>query len=408
MSDSKMICVTCKQLVAPAGQLLTGNYSLLIKNGVFIDIVEGDNDVTKSADQHYSAELVTPGFIDIHHHGMGGASDLVDFWKHPEYSQNNFPKSGVTSFLATMVYPKDADAAGTEETIQKIENIVGRTDGRGAVCEGINGEGPIVNDLGGLPSSDTAMSIPEFQALLDKMPSCKLMTISPHVDVKSGYQRIKLLLERGIVPSLGHDREATEQEILGALRLAPSTQFHITHLCNVCNFHHRTPSLVNFGLTEEFPRIPDYEGLQQTPTIEVIGDLRHVHAMTISAILKARHFSNIAFISDCTAESKPGEKVSYNNREMQVSEDGKCLYISGTNTLAGSCCSVMDAFLSLVDVFNVNIAEAVAMVSETPARIAKLDHVGKIEVGRRADLLLFDDKLKLQKTLIAGEVVYSV
>ncbi|XP_070555715.1 N-acetylglucosamine-6-phosphate deacetylase-like [Ptychodera flava] len=400
-------CISCNQLVLPGGKLREGDLRILIENDIIKDIIIGENESTKAAEKHYSAALVTPGFIDIHHHGMGGDRDLVNFWKNPEYSQKRFPEYGVTSFLATMVYPRDAKSAGTFETIETVERIVGKTDGNpGAVCEGINGEGPIVNDFGGLPESEVEMPIPEFRALLDMMPSCKIMTISPRIDAKSGYQRIKLLLERGIVPSLGHDRAATQEEILGALRLQPSTQFHITHLFNVCSFHHRTPSLVNFGLTEDFPSLPEYEGLQP-PTVEVIGDLRHVHAMTISTLLKARHFSNVAFISDCTAKPEPGAEIIYNSRKMQVSEDGKCLFISGTKTLAGSCCSVMDAFRSLVKVLNVDVAQAAAMVSETPAKIAKLDHIGKIEPNKRADLLLFDGDLILQKTLVAGKVVYS-
>ena len=41
-------------------------------------------------------------------------------------------------------------------------------------------------------------------------------------------------------------------------------------------------------------------------------------------------------------------------------------------------------------------------------RIAKLDDsIGKIQVGRRADLLLFDDALNLQQTFVFGKPVYT-
>ena len=49
-----------------------------------------------------------------------------------------------------------------------------------------------------------------------------------------------LLDYRGILPALGHDRVASEGEILGALAVAPAQQrMHITHLFNVSSFHHR-------------------------------------------------------------------------------------------------------------------------------------------------------------------------
>ena len=38
---------------------------------------------------------------------------------------------------------------------------------------------------------------------------------------------------------------------------------------------YRSPSLVNFGLMEQFPSLPSYSGLL-SPTIELIGDLAHV------------------------------------------------------------------------------------------------------------------------------------
>ena len=45
---------------------------------------------------------------------------------------------------------------------------------------------------------------------------------------------------RGILPALGHDRVASESEILGALAVSPPGHtMHITHLFNVSSFNHR-------------------------------------------------------------------------------------------------------------------------------------------------------------------------
>lgn len=88
-------------------------------------------------------------------------------------------------------------------------------------------QGPIVQDLGGLPPSDTAMpldrsehwkivipethnrsfpdythclSLPDspmrFEELLDSIPDLKMMTISPHLEAAGGYQRTRALLSR--------------------------------------------------------------------------------------------------------------------------------------------------------------------------------------------------------------------
>lgn len=96
-----------------------------------------------------------------------------------------------------------------------------------------------MNDLGAMPPTKNDMPLSEFESLLDAMPHLRAMTISPHLEAKGNYARIRALLKRGVVPALGHDRVASESEILGALACSPDRQMHITHLFNVCSFHHR-------------------------------------------------------------------------------------------------------------------------------------------------------------------------
>jgi len=123
--------------------------------------------------------------------------------------------------------------------LNTLESHVGLVDREGAVLEGIHSERPIITDLGGLPGSYNEMTSDEFKRILEKMHHLKIMTISPHAEASNDYKRIKCLLKRGVVPALGHDKQATEDEILAALSLGETQQFHLTHLFNVCSFHHR-------------------------------------------------------------------------------------------------------------------------------------------------------------------------
>ncbi len=99
-------------------------------------------------------------------------------------------------------------------------------------------QGPVVHDLGAMPPTDSDISLEDFERLVDSIPGLKVMTISPHLEAARGYERIRALVKRGVVPALGHDRVATEAEIVGALACS-SERMHITHLFNVCSFHHR-------------------------------------------------------------------------------------------------------------------------------------------------------------------------
>lgn len=91
-----------------------------------------------------------------------------------------------------------------------------------------------------MPATDSNMSLVQFEELLDAIPLLKVMTISPHLEAAVDYQRLKALVKRGVVPALGHDMVATEAEVLGALACGNNgKKMHITHLFNVCSFHHR-------------------------------------------------------------------------------------------------------------------------------------------------------------------------
>jgi len=49
---------------------------------------------------------------------------------------------------------------------------------------------------------------------------------------------------------------------------------------------------------------------------------------------------------------------------------------------------------------------ALVMASETPARLLGLEDVGRLEAGRRADLVLLSPGLEVEETVVGGRPVY--
>ncbi|XP_065176076.1 N-acetylglucosamine-6-phosphate deacetylase-like [Sycon ciliatum] len=382
------------------------------QDGRIADVALGDDawKIREEAKYHQDSvlvegELLVPGFVDIHTHGLGGTADAVDYWTVPGFTQKHLASMGTTSFLASVVFQKDQSHMAT--VLKHLLPRIGEQ-GHGAILEGIHAEGPCVHDLGAMPDRGEVPSPEWLREWIDNLPPgvLKMMTISPRVEAAVGYARLKCLLENSVLPALGHDRVASEDDILGALKCCPERRLHITHLYNVSNFHHRLPSLVNFGLVERFPDLPQYSGLSP-PTVELIGDLAHVHPLTVKCTLSARHPSNIAFISDAIALPEANRRTAYAGRHLVVSSDAKTVKLEGTDTLAGSCASLLETFRNLVNVLGVSEEDASSMLSTTPARIVGLEHVGKIEVGRRADFLLLDKNYELKQTVIAGRLAYT-
>ena len=60
--------------------------------------------------------------------------------------------------------------------------------------------------------------------------------------------------------------------------------------------------------------------------------------------------------------------IIYFLHSVIVSSDCKTMLLKGTNTLAGSCVSMLDIFHNLVNKLNVPIPQAVRMLAENPAK----------------------------------------
>jgi len=81
--------------------------------------------------------------------------------------------------------------------------------------------------------------------------------------------------------------------------------------------------------------------------------------------------------------------------------DGICRDDNGT--LAGTALDMATAVRNAVSMLGLDVAEAARMASEYPAEFLKLGHeLGRIAPGYRANLVLVDDDLKVQKTWIDG------
>ncbi len=60
----------------------------------------------------------------------------------------------------------------------------------------------------------------------------------------------------------------------------------------------------------------------------------------------------------------------------------------------------------MVETAGVPLAEAVRMMTATPARILGVnDRKGSLQVGKDADIILFDDHIRVARTLIGGKTV---
>ena len=62
----------------------------------------------------------------------------------------------------------------------------------------------------------------------------------------------------------------------------------------------------------------------------------------------------------------------------------------------------------MVKLAEVKLVDAVKMASLTPARIIKRDVTkGSIAAGKDADIIIFDEDINVQRTIIGGKTVFE-
>ena len=76
-------------------------------------------------------------------------------------------------------------------------------------------------------------------------------------------------------------------------------------------------------------------------------------------------------------------------------------------TLAGSILCMNDAVKNAMDYFHIDIIKAVRLASLNPAKSIKVDdQLGSIAVGKLADIIIFDEQVRLKHAFVNGKLIY--
>jgi N-acetylglucosamine-6-phosphate deacetylase len=78
--------------------------------------------------------------------------------------------------------------------------------------------------------------------------------------------------------------------------------------------------------------------------------------------------------------------------------------------LYGSASPITKGVGHMMEVTNCTLAEAIQMASTNQAKLYGLIDRGTLEIGKRADIILFtldDFKVNIQQTFVEGELVYK-
>ena len=326
------------------------------------------------------ASLFSPGLIDLQVNGGWG----VEVTPNPADIDHISRKSlttGVTAWLPTVVtsaaasYPPFFAAWGQHDA------------GAGAVPQGYHLEGPFITiEKKGAHNPDFIAAASEdlFQSWLQQ-DSIALVTLAPDRD--DATRRIRELVARGILVSMGHTNATYEQFVAGIDAGARKA----THLFNaMTSIHHRAPGAMVATMVDD--RV----------TAGLIPDGVHSHPATVRLAIRTKGFDGIVIVSDMMAACgmRPGT-YPLGSKTVIVDDESARL---ADGTLAGSILTMDKALRNLVDWSECTPAEAIHMMTAVPARLLSDASRGRLVVGARADIAVWDDALQPVATMVGGEL----
>ncbi len=333
---------------------------------------------------------IAPGLIDGQTHG-GSGFDYMTASEEEIVSVLRWEASrGVTGVLPTVATASLEDLLGM---ISRLKQVARQKPEGAARILGIHQEGPYVNPSkrGAQPAEHIRNpDIREMAQILEAADGLiRIVTLAP--ELPGGLEFVRYLSAQGVMPSIGHS-EATYDEVMAA---ADAGLKRATHLYNgMSRFDHRDPGAVGAVLVSD------------AIYAELILDGKHIHPAAAKLALRAKGAGRIVLVTDSTqaAGLPDGVYIRPGNRKIIV-KDGEARLESGS--LAGSVLTLDRAVANAVGFMDISLPQALDLASRTAAESTGLqDQTGSLEPGKGADIIIVDDNMTVEATLVMGQVVY--
>lgn len=371
--------------------------SVLITGDTITAVGEGNIVATDAVEIDARGRYVTPGFIDIHVHG-GGGHDFMDgtetaFLKIAE----THVKYGTTSMLPTTL---TSETQGLLDTLTVYEEAT-QKNVRGSQFLGMHLEGPYfaMNQRGAQDPRYIRDPDPEeYKAVIAHSSSIRRWSAAP--ELKGAIAFAHYLKEKGILPALAHT-DAVYEEVIEAFDNGYTLA---THLYSGMSGVTRRNAFRYAGAVESAFLIDEMD-------VEIIADGVHLPAPLLKLVYKIKGADRTALITDAmrAAGMPPGESIlgHYKNGLRVIVEDDVAK-LPDRSAFAGSVATADRLVRNMITLADVPVADAVRMMTSTPARIVGVaDRKGSLMKGKDADIVIFDDKVNIDTTIIKGKVVYT-
>lgn len=371
--------------------------SVLIRDGKIAALSEGNLVATDATEIDAHGKFIAPGFIDIHVHG-GGGHDFMDanetaFLKIAE----THARYGTTAMLPTTL---TSERSGLFETLDIYEQAV-KKNTNGAQFLGMHLEGPYfaLSQRGAQDPRYIRDPDPEeYKAVIAHSSSIRRWSAAP--ELKGAIEFGRYLCQHGILAAVAHT-DAIYEEVIEAFDNGYSLA---THLYSAMSGVTRRNAFRYAGVVESAFILDEMD-------VEIIADGVHLPAPLLKLVYKIKGAERTALITDAmrAAGMPPGKSILGNLKTgLPVIIEDDVAKLPDRSAFAGSVATADRLVRNMIRLADVSMIDAVRMMTSTPARIVGVsDRKGVIAQGKDADIVIFDENINIEMTIIGGNVVYS-
>ncbi len=394
-----MLSIVNAKVITPNAILENG--FVTIQEGVIVDI-QDSSDFPKSGINHQIIDAgglyLAPGFVDIHIHGGGGADFMDNELEAYLQVAETHAKFGTTAMLPTTLTSEQDLLLKTFEVYEaSLEK-----NKKGSRFYGLHLEGPYfamaqrgAQDPRYIRNPDPL----EYEPILSKYKHL-IARWSAAPELPGALEFGKRVSEEGILLALAHT-DAVYDDILKGVDVGYNLA---THLYSGMSGMSRRNAYRYAGAIESCLLLDNID-------VEIIADGVHLPEPFLKLICKVKPKERIALITDAMRAAGTDTKESILGSKdfgLKVIIEDHVAKLPDRTSFAGSVATADRLLRTMRDVTGVSLLDAVQMLTINPARILGLnDQLGSIARGLQADLVLFDEDIQVQKTMIQGHFVYE-
>lgn len=315
--------------------------------------------------------VLTPGFVDIHGHGGGGAA-YDDGLEQIRAARALHLAHGTTRAVISLVTASVDQLAARVAMIADLAEV-------DATILGSHLEGPFL-DPGHHGAHDPALLVDPASDVVDRLldagrGTVRQVTIAP--ELPGGFAAIERIVASGAAAAVGH----TDADADAARRAFDAGATILTHAFNAMpGLHHRAPGPVGAAASDD--RV----------TLEVIADGVHLHPDVVRMAFASAP-GRIALVTDAMAAAGSADGEYLLGALTVRVEDGVARLTDGT--IAGSTLT-QDAALRTAVAAGVALPDAVSALTSTPAAAIGRPDLGRLAPGAPADMVLLDNGLRVR------------